>query len=173
MVLGWCAGVALFAPPLSGTSHAQDGPPKGRIRIRVAAEAEHTVFGQMASQAEVEESAKELQKRLKSSAWLQLVDRPGDADLTVTITRRRKDPDRGFVLGYIMTADKYRRADEFAVEGGTAITGGTRALGSDGRTNYDGRRAVSWDELTKQFTKSLEGFVKANYDRLRREREQR
>lgn len=170
VVLTLCVGVLPLAQP-AGAADAQDGPSKGRIRVLVAADAEQAASGHVASQADVEESAKELRKRVKALDWLQLVDRREDAELTVTVTGRRKDPDKGFVLSYLLAAGEYKLESEFTFEGGTQITGGTRALGSDGRTNYDGRRTLSWDELTKQFAKWLEGFVKANYDRIRRERE--
>jgi hypothetical protein len=61
----------------------------------------------------------------------------------------------------------------FAFAGEAEITGGTRTLGSDARTNYEGRRPFSWAELSNQFAKSAEGFARANYDRMFRQREQR
>ena len=173
VVLTLCVCVLPFTQPASVTARAQDRPPSGKIRVLVAADTERAVSGQVASRADVDESAKELRKRVKGLDWVQLADRPGDADLTVTITGRRKDPNKGFVLSYILEAGEYKAEDEFAFEGGTEITGGTRALGSDGRTNYEGRRTVSWDELTRQFARSLEGFAKANYDRMLRRREPR
>ena len=121
----------------------------------------------------MDESANELRKRAKGLDWFQLADRAEDADLVITITGRRQDPDKGYLLSYILEAGEYMVEDEFAAAGGTEITGGTRALGSDGRTNYEGRRTLSWDELSKQFAKSLEGFARANYDRMLRQREQR
>jgi len=127
----------------------------------------------VARQVDVDESARELRKRAKGLDWFQLADRPEDADLIVTVTSRRKDANKGFVLSYILEAGEHKLQDEFSFEGASEITGGSRALGSDGRTNYDGRRALSWDELAKQFARSLEGFAKANYDRMLRQRDQR
>ena len=139
----------------------------------VAADAGRALPGRAVRQVDVDESANELRKRAKGLDWFQLADRAEDADLVITITGRRQDPNKGYVLSYILEAGEYRLEDEFAFAGGTEITGGTRALGSDGRTNYEGRRTLSWDELSKQFAKSLEGFARANYDRMLRQREQR
>jgi hypothetical protein len=111
----------------------------------VAANTERAVPGQVSRQVDVDESANELRKRAKGLDWVQVVDRLDDADLVVTLTGRRKDPNRGFVLSYILEAGAHKVEDEFASAGGTEITGGTRALGSDGRTNYEGRQSRSWE----------------------------
>jgi len=168
-----CIGVLPLAARAGVIATAGDAPPKGRIRLFVAADAERAPNGRAVRQVDVDESANELRKRAKGLDWFQLADRAEDADLVVTITGRRQDPDKGYLLSYILEAGEYRVEDEFAAAGGTEITGGTRALGSDGRTNYEGRRTLSWDELSKQFAKSLEGFARANYDRMLRQREQR
>jgi hypothetical protein len=173
VILTFCMCVLPLAPRACVTANAQDGPSKGRIRVFVASDTERAVHGHEVRQVDVEESAKELRKRAKGLDWFQLADRPEDADLVVTVTGRRKDANKGYVLSYILEAGEYKVEDEFAFAGGTEISGGTRALGSDGRTNYDGRRVLSWDELAKQFARSLEAFARANYDRLLRQREQR
>jgi hypothetical protein len=166
-------GVLPLAPHAGVIATAADAPPKGRIRVFVAADAERAAPGRAVRQVDVDESAKELRKRAKGLDLFQLADRAEDADLVVTVTGRRQDPSKGYVLSYILEAGEYKVEDEFAFAGGTEITGGTRALGSDGRTNYEGRRTLSWDELSKQFAKSLEAFARANYDRMLRQREQR
>jgi len=166
-----CVCILPFAQPSSVTASAQDRPPKGKIRLFVAADTGRAATGQVSRQVDVDESANELRKRAKGLDWVQLVDRQDDADLVVTLTGRRKDPNRGFVLSYILEAGAHKVEDEFASEGGTEITGGTRALGSDGRTNYEGRQSRSWEELARQFARSLESFAKANYDRILRQRE--
>lgn len=175
ILLTFCIGVLPLAPRAGVVAAAaQDGPPRGRIRVFVAADAERAVpGGEVRRQVDVDESAKELRKRVKALPWFQLADRAEDADLVVTVTGRRKDANKGYVLSYILEAGEYKAEDEFAFAGGVEITGGTRALGSDGRTNYEGRRALSWEELAKAFAKSLEGFARANYDRMLRQREQR
>jgi hypothetical protein len=173
IILSLCACVLPFAQSASVTVSAQDRPPKGKIRVFVATDTERAARGHVTRQVDVEESANELRKRAKSLDWVQLSDRREAADLIVTVTERRKDPAKGFLLAYILEAGEYKVEGEFTSEGGTEITGGTRALGSDGRTNYEGRRAISWDELAKQFAKSLEGFAKANYDRILTQRERR
>jgi len=171
ILLCLCVCILPFAQPSSVTASAQDRPPKGKIRLFVAADTGRAATGQVSRQVDVDESANELRKRAKGLDWVQLVDRQDDADLVVTLTGRRKDPNRGFVLSYILEAGAHKVEDEFASEGGTEITGGTRALGSDGRTNYEGRQSRSWEELAKQFAKSVESFAKANYDRILRQRE--
>ncbi len=173
VVLTFCMCMLPLAPRAGVIANAEDGPSKGRIRVFVAADTERAVPRHEVRQVDVEESAKELRKRAKGLDWFQLADRPEDADLVVTVTGRRQDPNKGYVLSYILEAGEYRVEDEFAFAGGTEITGGTRALGSDGRTNYEGRRTLSWAELSKQFAKSLESFARANYDRMLRQREQR
>ena len=173
ILLCLCVCILPFAQPSSVTASAQDRPPKGKIRLFVAADTGRAATGQVSRQVDVDESANELRKRAKGLDWVQLVDRQDDADLVVTLTGRRKDPNRGFVLSYILEAGAHKVEDEFASEGGTEITGGTRALGSDGRTNYEGRQSRSWEDLAKQFARSLENFAKANYDRILRERKQR
>ena len=160
-----------LAQPAFVTASAQDRPARGKIRLFVAANTERAVPGQVTRQVDVDESANELRKRAKGLDWVQPVDRLDDADLVVTLTGRRKDPNRGFVLSYILEAGTYKVEDEFASEGGTEVTGGTRALGSDGRTNYEGRQSRSWEDLARQFAKSVESFAKANYDRILRQRE--
>ena len=171
ILLCLCVCILPFAQPSSVTASAQDRPPKGKIRLFVAADTGRAATGQVSRQVDVDESANELRKRAKGLDWVQLVNRQDDADLVVTLTGRRKDPNRGFVLSYILEAGAHKVEDEFASEGGTEITGGTRALGSDGRTNYEGRQSRSWEELAKQFAKSVESFAKANYDRILRQRE--
>ena len=173
VVLCLSLGLLAFAQPASVTASAQDRLPRGRIRLLVAANTERAVPGHVSRQVEVDESAREVQKRAKGLDWVQLVDRLEDADLIVTVTGRRKDPNRGFVLSYILEAGEHKMEGEFASEGGTEVTGGTRALGSDGRTNYEGRQPRSWEELARQFARSLESFAKANYDRILRERDRR
>jgi hypothetical protein len=173
VILTFCLGVLTLAPHAGVIATAWDAPPKGKIRVFVAADAERAPHGRAMRQVDVDESAKELRKRVKGLDLFQLADRAEDADLLVTVTGRRQDPNRGYVLSYILEAGEYKVEDEFAITGGTEITGGTRALGSDGRTNYEGRRTLSWDELSKQFAKSLEAFASANYDRMLRQREQR
>ena len=171
IVLCLCVCILPHTHPASVTASAQDRPPKGKIRLFVAANTERAVPGQVSRQVDVDESANELRKRAKGLDWVQLVDRQDDADLVVTLTGRRKDPNRGYVLSYILEAGAHKVEDEFASEGGTEITGGTRALGSDGRTNHEGRQSRSWEELAKQFARSVESFAKANYDRILRQRE--
>jgi hypothetical protein len=166
-------GALPLAPHAGVIATAGDAPPKGRIRVFVVADAERAAPGRAVRQVDVDDFAKELRKRAKGLDWFQLADRAEDADLVVTVTGRRQDPNKGYVLSYILEAGEYKVEDEFAVAGGTEITGGTRALGSDGRTNYEGRRTLSWDELSKQFAKSLEAFARANHDRILRQREQR
>jgi hypothetical protein len=173
VILTFCIGVLPLAPRAGVIATADDGPSKGKIRMFVAADAERAVPGRAVRQVDVDESAKELRKRAKGLDVFQLADRAEDADLVVTVTGRRQDPNKGYVLSYILEAGEYKVEDEFAVAGGTEITGGARALGSDGRTNYEGRKTLSWDELSKQFAKSLEAFARANYDRMLRQREQR
>ena len=173
VVLCLCVCMLPFAQPAAVTARAQDRPLKGRVRLLVAANTERAVAGHVSRQVDVDETARELQKRAKGLDWLQLVDRQEDADLIVTVTSRRKDPNKGFVLDYILEAGEHKVEGEFASEGGTEITGGARARGSDGRTNYEGRQPRSWEELAKQFARSLESFAKANYDRILRERERR
>ena len=172
-ILMFCLGVLPLAPHAGGIATAADAPPEGRIRLFVAADAERATRGHAVRQVDVDESARELRKRAKGLDLFQLADRAEDADLVVIVTGRRQDPSKGYVLSYILEAGEYKVEDEFAVAGATEITGGTRALGSDGRTNYEGRRTLSWDELSKQFAKSLEAFARANYDRMLRQREQR
>ena len=142
VILTFCLGV--LSPRAGVMATAEDGPPEGRIRVFVAADAERAAHGRAVRQVDVDDFAKELRKRAKGLGWLQLADRAEDADLVVTVTGRRQDPDKGYVLSYILEAGEYKVEDEFAVAGGTEITGGTRALGSDGRTNYEGRRTLSW-----------------------------
>ena len=166
-------GVLPLSPRAGVIATAEDAPPDGRIRVFVAADAARAVPGRAVRQVDVDESAKELRKRAKGLDVFQLADRAEEADLVVTLTGRREDPNKGYVLSYILEAGEYKVEDEFAFAGRTEITGGTRALGSDGRTNYEGRRTLSWDELSKQFAKSLEAFARANYDRMVRQREQR
>ena len=173
VILAFCIGVLPLAPHAGVIATAGDAPPRERIRVFVAADAERAPDGRAVRQVDVDESAKELRKRVKGLDVFQLADRAEDADLLVTVTGRRQDPNKGYVLSYILEAGEYKVEDEFAITGGTEITGGTRALGSDGRTNYEGRRTLSWDELAKQFAKSLEAFARANYDRMLRQREQR
>jgi hypothetical protein len=173
VVLTLCVCVLAVAQPASATASAQDRPPNGRIRVLVAADTAREVHGLAARQVDVEESANELRKRAKGLDWVELADRPDNADLTVTITGRRKDPNKGFALSYILEAGEYKVEDEFTFEGGTEITGGIRTLESDGRAGHEGRRPQSWDEVARQFAKSLEGFAKANYDRILRQRERR
>jgi hypothetical protein len=173
VILTFCLCVLSLAPSADVIANAEDGPSKGRIRLLVAADAERGAPGRAVRQVDVDESARELRKRAKGLDWFQLADRPEDADLVVTVTGRRQDPNKGYVLSYILEAGDYKVEDEFAFAGETEITGGTRALGSDARTNYEGRRTLSWAELSKQFAKSLEGFARANYDRMLRQREQR
>jgi hypothetical protein len=171
VVLFCCACMLPCAQSASLDASTQDRPPRGRIRLLVVADTEHASPGYVTRQVDVEESANELRKRVKGSEWTQPAKSVDDADLTVTVTGRRKDPNKGFVLSYILEAGQFRKEDEFAYQGETEITGGTRALGSDGRTNYDGRRPLTWDELARQFARSLEGFARANYDRILRQRE--
>ena len=173
VILTFCMSVLPLAPRAEVIATAEDGPSQGRIRVFVAADAERAAHGRAVRQVDVDESAKELRKRAKGLDLFQLADRAGDADLVVTVTGRRQDPNKGYVLSYILEAGEYKVEDEFAFASGTEITGGTRALGSDGRTNYEGRGALSYDELYKQFAKSLEAFAMANYDRMLRQREQR
>lgn len=173
LVLCLSVCVVAFAQPASVTVSAQDRPLKGRIRLLVATDTGRAVAGPVSRQVDVDESANEVRKRAKGLNWIQLVDRLEDADLIVTVTGRRKDPNRGFVLSYILEAGEHKMEGDFASEGSTEITGGTRALGSDGRTNFEGRQSRSWEELAKQFARSLESFAKANYDRILRERKQR
>jgi len=153
------------------TADAQDRPPKGTIRLFVAADPARANPNRPSKQADVEESASDLRKRVKGLRWIELANRLGDADVIVTVTGRYKDPNRGFVLSYILEAGEYKVEDEFAYEGGTQVTGGIRTLESDGRASVEGRRPLSWDELANQFAKSLEGFAKGNYDRILRRRE--
>ncbi len=173
VILAFCLGVLPVVPRAAVIAAGEEGQPKEKIRVFVAADAERASAGRAVRQVDVDESAKELRKRAKDLDLFQLAARAQDADLVVTVTGRRQDPNKGYVLSYILEAGEYKVEDEFAFAGGTEITGGTRALGSDGRTNYEGRRTLSWDELSKQFAKSLEGFARANYDRMLRQREQR
>jgi hypothetical protein len=133
-----------LAQPASVTASAQDRPPKGKIRLFVAANTERAVPGQVSRQVDVDESANELRKRAKGLDWVQLVDRQDDADLVVTLTGRRKDPNRGFVLSYILEAGAHK-VEEFASEGGTEITVAPGA----GRWPDQLRRTAprSWEEL--------------------------
>jgi hypothetical protein len=170
-VLYLCAFVLSWMHATSVTAHAQDRPPKGKIRLLVAADASRAVRGSQSRQVDVEESASELRKRVKGLQWVELAGRREDADVIVTVTGRHKDSSKGFILSYVLEAGEYKAEDEFSYEGGTELTGGIRTLGSDGRAPIDGRRPLSWDELAKQFAKSLEGFAKANYDRILRRRE--
>jgi hypothetical protein len=173
VILTLCMGVLPLAPRAGVFAAGEDGPSREKIRVFVAADADRAAPGRAVRQVDVDESANELRKRAKSLDLFQLADRAEEADLVVTVTGRREDPNKGYVLSYILEAGEYKVEDEFAFAGGTEITGGTRALGSDGRTNYEGRRTVSWNELSKQFAKSLEAFARANYDRMLRQREQR
>jgi len=168
-----CAAACIlsWAPSTSASARAQDRPPKGTIRLFVAADATRVNPNRPSKQADVEESASELRKRVKGLRWVELANRVDDADVIVTLAGRYKDPNRGFVLSYILEAGDYKMEDEFAYEGGTQITGGIRTLESDGRASVEGRRPLSWEELARQFAKSLEGFAKANYDRILRQRE--
>ena len=169
-----CLGRVLFASTLalgcgtfiSASDGFQDRPPKGKIRVAVVANLERAAPGRVTTLADAEDSAAALRKRVKGREWLELADRPEQADLIVTITGRRNDSDKGFVLGYILEAGTYSVAGEYSFAGGIEITGGARALGSDGRTANEGRRVLSWDEQAKEFAGSLEGFAKANYDRI-------
>ena len=173
VILTICVAVLPLALHAGIVATAGDAPPQERIRLFVAADAERAPQGHAVREVDVDESAKELRKRAKGLDVFQLVDRAEDADLLVTVTGRRQDPNKGYVLSYVLEAGEYKAENEFAVAGGTEISGGTRSLGSDGRTNYEGRRTLSWDELAKQFAKSLEAFAKANSDRMLRQREQR
>jgi hypothetical protein len=173
VILTFCMGVLTIAPRAGVAAAGEDGPSQGRILVFVAADADRGAPGRAVRQVDIDESAKELRKRAKSLDLFQLTDRAEEADLVVTVTGRREDPNKGYVLSYILEAGEYKVEDEFSFAGGTEMTGGTRALGSDGRTNYEGRRTLSWNELSKQFAKSLEAFAKANYDRMLRRREQR
>src|SRR5262245_2171247 len=149
-----CVGLMPFATPVSVTLTAQDRPPKGKVGVFVAVDVSHAVNGNLTRQADAEESATELRTRGKTQRWIKLADRAEDGELLVTITGRRKDPDKGFVLSYILEAGDYKGADEFSFEGRTELTGGIRTLGSDGRTSVEGRRTISWDDLAKQFARS-------------------
>jgi hypothetical protein len=173
VVLTLCVCVLPFARPVCINASAQDRPTRGRIQVFVTANTERAVAGGAVRQVDVDESANDVRKRAKGLDWFQLADRPENADLVITITGRRKDPNKGFVLNYILEAGDYKVEDEFTFEGGTELTGGIRTLGSDGRTSHEGRRPQSWDEVARQFTRSLEGFAKANYDRILRQRERR
>jgi len=162
----------LFAQ-FASVASAQDRPPKGKIGMYVIVDTTRAAPGRVTRQVDVEESANDVRKRAKGLDWIKLADRAEDAAMVLTITDRRKDSSKGYVLGYILEAGEYRSTAEFSFEGGTELTGGLRTLGSDSRTNTDGRRTISWDDLAKQFAKSLDGFAKANYDRILRQREQR
>jgi hypothetical protein len=161
----------LLCVQTSIAARAQDKPSKGKIRLLVAADTARATPGRSFRQVDVEESASELRKRARGLQWVELANRLADADVIVTVTGRYKDPNRGFVLSYILEAGEYRVEDEFAYQGGTDMTGGIRTLESDGRASVEGRRPLSWDELAKQFAKSLEGFAKGNYDRILRRRD--
>jgi hypothetical protein len=54
-----------FAEPTSVSASVQDRPSKGRIRRFVAANTERAAAGQVSRQVDVDESARELQKRAK------------------------------------------------------------------------------------------------------------
>ena len=169
-VFAWSVGVLPFANSAHAMMTVQDRPANGKLGLYISVDTSRASPGQVTRQVDAEESASALRKRAKGSNWIGLTDRPADADIRLTLTGRRKDPNQGYVLSYILEAGDYKSAAEFSFEGGTEITGGVRTLGSDGRTNNDGRRLLSWDELARQFAKSLDGFAKANYDRILRHR---
>ena len=132
----------------------------------MVANVERAAPGRVTTLADAEDSAAALRKRIKGRGWLEPADHPERADLLVTITGRRNDSDKGFVLSYILEAGTYSVAGEYSFAGGIEITGGARALGSDGRTSNEGRRVLSWDEQAREFAGSLEGCAKANYERI-------
>lgn len=140
-----CAAACIlsWAQSTSATARAQDRPPKGTIRLFVAADARRANPNRPSKQADVEESASELRKRVKGLRWVDLANRIDDADVIVTLAGRYKDPNRGFVLSYILEVGDYKMEDEFVYEGGTQITGGIRTLESDGRASVEGRRPLS------------------------------
>lgn len=136
----------------------------------VTVDAERSPDGQAVKLVDLEESATALRRAIKGRDWVTIAAPDVNADMVVTLTGRRKDPSKGFVLSYVLQSGDYKSQGEYSYEGGTELMGGTRALGSDGRAPYEGRRPQSWDDQAKQFAQSLEAFAKANYERILRQR---
>jgi hypothetical protein len=114
VILTLCMGVLPLAPRAGVFAAGEDGPSREKIRVFVAADADRAAPGRAVRQVDVDESANELRKRAKSLDLFQLADRAEEADLVVTVTGRREDPNKGYVLSYILEAGEYKVEDEFA-----------------------------------------------------------
>ena len=148
--------------------------PREKIRVFVAADAGRAADGRAAKQVEVDESANELRKRVKA---LDVVVQAGPSPRGRGPHCHRDRPPPGSEQRVCLELHPRGRR----VQGRRRIC--RRRRDGDHRRHQGARirRAhqlrrptdASWDELAKQFAKSLEAFAKANYDRMLRQREQR
>lgn len=162
-------GLVLFLFLASSATHAAtlQKPKAGKVRIYISVDTEHTSEDLQQRASELEESARDLRKHLRKNKWLEPTEEIERADIHFRVVSRRKDPEKGYVLRYLLEAGAFRTEDEFAYEGEALATGGSRAMSFDGFDNSgSGRQILRWGELAKHLAASLEGFAEANYDRI-------
>jgi hypothetical protein len=160
-------GMRAFTSPSQKPSH-------GKVLIHVSAEAGGVYNGTQQREMDLEESARDLEKSLKGSKWLELTEDEETADVRVRILGRRVDRDKGFALGYALDAGAYKTEDEFLYAGDSIATGGGRSR--DAREMNDSmqpKKTLGWTEVAKKFGRSLDGFAEGNYDRIVSQRKPR
>ncbi len=148
-------------------SQAAQKPSQGKVRFYVTIDEDVTYKGKKQRTSELEESASDLRGRLKNSKWVEVTDDLESADIRLRILGRRRDQEKGRILGYFLDAGAFKTEDEFSYVGQAVATGGIRSTES-GRhgNNTQGRAMLGWGELAKRLAESLEEFAEANYDRL-------
>jgi hypothetical protein len=154
--------LAVVSAPL-----AAEKPSSGKVKFNVLADATEDYKGVRQRSSELEESERDVRLALNKNDWLEVVSSAETADVRLRILGRRRDPARGFVLGYALDAGAFRTEDEFVYGGESVTTGGGRSRDAHSLNDDLSPRATKgWSTLAKKFAESLEGFAKANYDRI-------
>ena len=145
---------------------APQKPSQGKVLVLVAAEPSSTYKGVRQPIKDLEDSARAVRRYLEKAKWIQLTEKEEEADIRLRILGRRKDSDKGFTLGYSLDAGAYKTEDEFAYEGESVAAGGGPSRDSKDSNDGGSPASVSWDEIARSFSQSLEEFAKSNYDRI-------
>jgi hypothetical protein len=148
---------------------SKDEPSRGKVRVFVLADSAGVEGLPQTARAELHQSARELQKRIKGLKWLALAESEESAELVLRILARHEDPYRGYVVRYRLDASEFRTEDEFVSAGEPESVGGGGPVSVSGRSRFEGRRSSAWGELAKGLARWLDRFAESNYERLKPE----
>ena len=96
---------------VSAPQPASEKPTQGRVRIHLSADSSESYKGVQQRSSELEETTRDVRRNLNNNKWLELTENAEEADIRLLVLGRRKDVERGLVLGYSLEAGAFNTKD--------------------------------------------------------------